>query len=144
MSNWTQVVQADISGAKTGQYVTSALSAGFDLPGQIADVIARIRSAVSAGNALDLDPTKIPNTLKGLAIRMVVRRVKDFLDQTPTALEVEDMKADNSYILRIVDEKLKFEQPDTPAGSAEMQPPAPIEFQRHRPAANYGNLHGLT
>jgi hypothetical protein len=145
MPNWTPIVQADISGSKIGDYLTAALADGFDLPGTIADVVSRIRSAVSKGNVLDADPTKIPNSLKGLARSMVVLRMKDFLDQSLTDTDKVLAQQDNSYLIRICDERLKFEQADNPAGSAEMQSPAPIQVvTSHRPVANYRNLHGLT
>ena len=144
MSNWTPIVQADISGGQLGEYLTAALAQGFDLPGAIADTVSRIRAACSTGNVLDVDATKIPNSLKGLAKRMIERRVKGFLNQTPGPIEIEDAKGDNSYLLRISDSKIRFEQADTPAGSAEMQTTSPVTVvTSHRPSANYENLHGL-
>jgi hypothetical protein len=144
MSNWITIAAPDLAGAKIGAIMTTAIANGFDQAEAIADVTARIRSAVSAGNALDIDPTTIPKSLKGMAVRMIIALAKAHIEYAMTADEKTLQTDDSSYLRRIIDEDLKFEAPDNPAGSAEMQSPAPIEFQSHRPQANYKNLQGLT
>ncbi len=88
---------------------------------QIADVVGTLRAAISKGNSLDSDITKIPISLEGLAIRMITRRLKDYLDENLTELESKQADEDAAYFRRIIDEQLPFETPDDPAGSAEMQ-----------------------
>lgn len=142
MPNWTAI---DLTAVKTGKntlLLTSvqdlATSRGEADPSaeMIADVTARIRAAISTGNQLDLDATKIPNSLKGLALRMITLRLKDYLDVDLTALEGKQADEDRSYLNRINDDKLRFETPDAPAGNAEMQAGAALDTitstNRHR------------
>lgn len=127
MSNWTAITANDIrTGKNTAlldavQGLADSRSEADPLPEMIADVVATLRGAISTGNRLDSDTTKIPNSLKGIAIRMVVRRLKDYLDVEMTPAEQKQADDDRSYLNRIVDAKIQFEQPDTSGGDAEMQ-----------------------
>jgi hypothetical protein len=127
MSNWTTLATSDITEGVAAQYVVAAQSLASQtgcadpLPEMIADVVANIRSMISSGNTLDINPAMVPNSLKGLAKRMVIRSVKAYTE-TPLSKDESDQGAqDRSYLLRINDDKIQFEQPDTPGGSAEMQ-----------------------
>jgi hypothetical protein len=126
--NWTAINETLVRTGKlnvllnTAQAQAAAASQADPLPEWIADVTATIRSAVSTGNVLDLDTTKIPNSLKALALRMVGRRVKAYLDRALNTDEQAQARTDDSYLNRIIDSKIKFELPDTPApGDGEMQ-----------------------
>lgn len=126
MANWKSITEALVRTAKNTAILDSvqslAGSRGEDdpLPAIIAKVIARIRSAVSAGNALDSDTTKIPNSLEGLAVGMITRGLKDYLEIELSSAEQKQADDDRSWLNRIVDEKLQFETPDDSAGSGEM------------------------
>ena len=87
----------------------------------IADAVATLRAAISTGNSLDADTTKIPRSLLGIGIRMVVRRMKDYLEIEMTPGEQKQADDDRSYLNRIIDSNIQFETPDTNAGSGEMQ-----------------------
>ncbi len=65
---------------------------------------------------------EIPNSLKALAIRMITLRLKDYIEMEMSPFEKSQADADRSYLNRINDDRIRFEEPDTPAGSAEMQP----------------------
>ena len=126
MSNWTAITDTIVKTGKTTTFLTSVQSLAASrseadpLPEMIADVTATIRGAASNGNRLDVDATKIPNSLKGLALRMILRRLKDYLEYALTPDEVKQAADDSSYLNRIIDEKIRFELPDTP-GTDEMQ-----------------------
>jgi hypothetical protein len=80
---------------------------------------------MSVANVLDADPTKVPNSLKGLAVRMIIRGLKARIELPLTDDERAEQKEDASYLNRIGDLKLRFETPDNPAGAAEMQSVTP-------------------
>ena len=88
----------------------------------IDNAVSRIRGAVSVGNLLDRDTTKIPKSLKGLALRLVIYALREFIEFPLTEDQRTTKRDDQSYLNRISDDKIRFEEPDTPAGSAEMQP----------------------
>jgi hypothetical protein len=140
MSNWTSITTASVKTAKISSYIATAQSAAAargeadPLPEIIADVVAQIRASISVGNRLDADPTKIPNSLNGLAKRMIIRQVKDYINSELKPSEAKQADQDLSYLNRIVDHKIRFEIPDSPADSAEQQPPLGPTFttNRHR------------
>lgn len=99
----------------------------------IADAVGRIRGAVSVGNLLDRDTTKIPKSLKGLTVRMVIYALKEFIEYELTPDQRDTKRDDNSYLIRISDDKIRFEEPDEPAGSAEMQPGGLFQIVDSRP-----------
>ena len=127
MSNWIQIdPNADVATTLDVAFITAARKrapAGVD-PVQVAinDTVARIRAACSTGNAMDADTTRIPRSLKGLALRMIGRWVKTKIPNVQLTQDERDAgRDDNSFLLRISDDKIRFEMPDTPAGTAEMQ-----------------------
>jgi hypothetical protein len=87
----------------------------------IADAVSRVRRAVSTGNMMDLDPTKVPNSLRGVAVKLalyaLMRRLRVPLSQD----ESKDEDNQISDLKRIQDDEVKIEEPDTPGGNAEMQ-----------------------
>lgn len=87
----------------------------------IADAVSRVRGAISTGNELDADPTKVPNSIKGLTIRIALFALMERIGYALTEDQRDTRRNDNSYLLRINDSKIRFERPDNPAGDAEMQ-----------------------
>lgn len=148
--NWTNITDAAVNATKSAvvlanvRKLAAAQGAADPLPEMIADVIATLRASISTGNTLDVDTTKIPNSLKGLALRMIVRRLKDYCQMALTADERTQAEEDRSYLNRISDNKLRFELPDSPAGSGEMQHGSELDLisvsRRH---ATRGNMNGL-
>jgi len=133
MSNWIAITETLVTSGKNSaimaavQSIATQNGQGDPVPEMIADVTATIRAAMSVGNSLDADPTKIPNSLKGLAIRMITLRMKDYIEMEMSPLEKTQADADRSYMNRITDDKIRFEQADNPAGAAEMQESGGIE-----------------
>jgi len=74
MSNWTSIGIDTLKTAGHGAIVEAAQTAGIgsvDPVGEaIADAVSRVRAACSTGNQLDADATTVPNSLKGLTIRI--------------------------------------------------------------------------
>ena len=148
--NWTQITDTAVNATKDATLLANVRSrateagVGDPFPEIAADVVSTIRARISVGNTLDADPTKIPKSLKGVALRMIVRRLKDYIQFSLTEIESNDARDDASYLNRITDDKIRFESPDTPAGDAEMQQGSTIEVQTAaRPYANRHTMNGL-
>jgi len=139
MANWTAINNNNLEAYVHPAYVNAAIAQGINLTALIADVTAKIRAAIAAGNILDVDKTKVPNSLVGLAGRMCTRAVKTALDMVLTQDERDQRKEDNDYLKTLENEKIAFETPDTPAGSAEMQSSGDILQQQ-----TGGNIDGTT
>lgn len=142
MSNWTSITPTAVRTAKNTaildqvQSLASERGEADPLPTIVATVVSRIRAAVSAGNQLDADATKIPNSLEGLALGMIVRKLKDYLEIEQTKFESDQAADDRSYLNRIVDARLKFETPDTAGGSAEMSSPPIVQTVQEGSSGN--------
>ena len=127
MSRWAIIDDAAVKTGKNSAVLSAvrakAVSNGDadPLPEYIADTVATLRSAVSVANQLDADATKIPKGLKGLALRMILRRCYSYLELPLSTDDSKQADEDKSYLIRIIDARLKFEMPDNADGSAEMQ-----------------------
>lgn len=134
MSNWTTITDAAVTATKNGTLLAKvrALAASQGqadpLPEIVADIVATIRARCSTGNQLDADTTRIPNSLKGLALRMVTRALKDWLQMPLSPDEGKKAEEDSGFLNRIMDNKVRFETPDNPAGGGEMQSAGSIEI----------------
>jgi phage gp36-like protein len=125
MSNWTSITADNLKAAGHGDVIdaarTTETGAVDPVAQAIADAVASVRTAVSAGNSLDVDTTKVPNSLLGLTIRIafyeLCRRIRLPLTEDDRSAE----RADQSRINRITDKKLRVEVPDNSDGTAEMQ-----------------------
>jgi len=148
--NWTTINEAAVKTGKNSKLlanVRATATANGDadpLPEMIADVVAMLRAACSTGNQLDADTTKIPNSLKGLAVRMITRALKDYLQMPLTPDEKDKAAEDLSYRNRISDQKMRFETPDQAAATGEMQSAGGIEIAAvNKPFAGRQNMNGL-
>ena len=125
MSNWTSITIDTLKAAGHAAIIEAAQTAGIGgvdpVAESIADAVSRVRAACSTGNQLDADTTKVPNSVKGLAIRIALFALMERINYPLTEDQRDTRRNDNSYLLRISDDQLKFELPDTAAGNAEMQ-----------------------
>ena len=125
MSNWTQITEDTLKAAGHAAIIDAAQTAGVGgvdpVVESIADAVSRVRAACSTGNQLDIDPTKVPNSVKGLTIRIALFSLMERINYPLTADQRDTRRNDNSALLRINDDRLKFELPDNAGGSAEMQ-----------------------
>jgi len=132
MANWTTITQNDLLANCRQEFVLTAISQSIGSGNNpatevIADAIAEIRARISAGNELDQDATKIPNSLKRLAVRICIRELKKRIPYELTEDEREDQRRDDRRLKEIEDNQTRFEQPDTPDGDAEMQAESAVD-----------------
>jgi len=125
MSNWTTITIDDLKATGHGSIIdaaqTEAVGSTDPIAESIADAISRIRGAITVGNTLDRDTTKIPRSLKSLAERIALFALMERIQFALSEDQRDTKRNDQSYLNRIIDSKIRFEQPDNPAGSAEMQ-----------------------
>jgi hypothetical protein len=125
MSNWTSITIDSLKAAGHGAIIDAAQTAGIGgvdpVAESIADAVSRVRAACSAGNQLDADATKVPNSLKGLTIRRGLFALMERISYPLSNDQRETRRNDNGYLLQISRDELKFELPDTAGGNAEMQ-----------------------
>lgn len=149
MSNWTLITEDNLKAAGHSAIVEAAQTAGIGgtdpVAESIADAVSRVRAACSTGNQLDTDTTKVPNSLKGLAIRIALFALMERINYPLSEDQRDTRRNDNSYLLRINDDQLKFELPDNPAGNAEMQRGTDMETVTKTDRRNYtrGGMDGL-
>jgi hypothetical protein len=140
MSNWTIITADDLKAAGFGLIVdkaqTTAVGSVDPVAYVIADAVARVRRSLGR-RVLDLDPTKVPNSLKGLTVRLAIYALMQRIRLTLTEDQRKSRDYDNSDLLRLADDtKITVETPDNPAGSAEMQQTVTSETIQ---AGNCGN-----
>jgi hypothetical protein len=124
--NWTTITSDNLKAAGHSAIIQAAETAGIGgvdpVAESIADAVSRVRAASSTGNQLDANAAAVPNSLKGLTIRLALFALMERINYPLSDDQRDTRRNDNSYLIRINDDQLRFEQPDTPAGGAEMQP----------------------
>jgi hypothetical protein len=132
MSNWTSITIDALKAAGHSAIISAAQTAGVGgvdpVAESIADAVSRVRAACSAGNQMDADPTTVPNSVKGLTIRIALFALMDRIGFPLGEDQRDTRRTDNSYLLRISADKLRFEIPDHADGNAEMQPTADMDI----------------
>ena len=134
---WTTFTVADLNSAKAAALVSALQSAALGegqadpMPGIIALVITRIRAEIAAGGCtvLDADATKIPPSLKPLAMRMALREGQSRLNAAG-ALPLSDderteWKEDLRYLERIAEGRISVEASTNPESAPTVQAAAP-------------------
>jgi hypothetical protein len=137
MSNWTSITVDNLKASGYGFIVDQARGksvGGVDPAVEcIADAVNRIRRAVAAGNFLDTDQTKVPNSLRDVAVRIAFYALKMRLGVSLSEDERAQKRSDDSDLLRIADTKVRVEVPDNPNGENPMQSaPVPAITPRRR------------
>ena len=137
MPAWITLTVTDLPVAKVSALVDQLGSAALGtgqanpLPEIIANVTARIRAEIAAGGKTTLDAvaTKIPPSLKSLALRMVLREGQSRLNALgalPLADdEKEEWRQDIRYLERIADGDITVEATDNPESSPTVQATTP-------------------
>ncbi|MGB8355779.1 MAG: hypothetical protein WCD79_17910 [Chthoniobacteraceae bacterium] len=147
MSNWITLNSDDLIAAKHSTLINALRTSGAGVNDPvveaIAEVTATVRAAVSAGNALDADTTKIPASWRGRAVRMIVRLLKSRIEYPESAGEQRQAQEDAAFLTRSIDQKLRFEAPDNPDASAEMQPPPTPRIRRRRRLYSFRTEDGI-
>ncbi len=131
---WTTLTVADLPVGKAAALVDQLQSAalgdgqGDPMPGICALVVTRIRAEIEAGgrSVLDADATKIPPSLKPLAMRMALREGQSRLNAAGSLPLSDDerleWKEDLRYLQRIAEGGISVEASDNPAASPTAQP----------------------
>lgn len=130
---WSTITIADLNTAKASALVEALRSAALGdgqadpLPEIIANVVARIRAEIAAGGrtALDVDPAKLPPSLKSLALRMVLREGQSRLNAAGALPlsddEREEWRQDVRYLERIAKGEIAIESSATPEPTPTVQ-----------------------
>jgi hypothetical protein len=125
MGNWTSITADDLKASGYGAIIdaarTSAVGSVDPVVEEIANAVARVQRAVAAGNALDQDTAKVPNSLKAVTVRMVVFALMERIRLNLTQDQRDTRRDDISDLKRIQDTQQRVETPDNPAGQAQMQ-----------------------
>lgn len=123
---WITLTVAQLDTAKAATLVDALQSAalatgqGDPLPECIANVTARVRMEIAAGGRtiLDADATRVPPSLKSLALRLVIAEAQSRLNiQDGLALSEDDreqLRQDYRLLERIAKGELTVEASDNP------------------------------
>lgn len=136
MSNWTAITEDMLKAAGHSAIIAAAGTAGIGNVDPVAEAIenavSKVRRGVSAGNDLDVDSTKVPNSLAGLTIRLAFYNLCSRIEYELSKDQADDKRNDQSEINRIFDKQIRVEAPDTAGGGGEMQS-VPLPGIRPRP-----------
>lgn len=124
--NWVAITIDDLKAVAFGGIIDAAQAAAVGahdpVVEAVADAVSTVRGAISAGNVLDADPAKVPRSLRSLAARSAVFALMERVQMDLSVDQRGTRQADLLRLQRIGEQRQRFEQPDVPAGAAEMQP----------------------
>lgn len=130
---WITITSADLPVAKAAALVASLQSAalgagqGDPLPAVIGNVTQRIRMEIAAGGrtVLDVDATKLPPSLKSIAVRMVLREAQSRLNAVGAMPLSEDERQESRddlrFLERIAKGEITVENSDNPQATPTVQ-----------------------
>lgn len=117
MPRWTAILPDDLKAAGHGSIMDRAQTTAVGEVDPVADAIesavARVRRAVSAGNQLDTDATKVPRSLKAVAVRLAIYALCERIGLPLSEDQRKTRDMDASDLNRIADRKILIEAPDT-------------------------------
>lgn len=118
MSRWISLIPDDLKAAGYGSIVdkakTVATGSVDPVDDFIASVTAEVRNAVRAGNKLDIDETKIPHSLKRLAVRMVLYGLMERLHLPLNDDQKKEADRDEKRLQQLYSRKEQVEAADNP------------------------------
>jgi len=144
MTMWITISSSDLVTAKAAvlveQLQETALGDGQSdpTPEIITEVVARIRMEIAGGGktTLSADGTRIPPSLKSLALRMVLRQAQSRLNAVGALPLSEDERKewdkDERLLERIAKGEITVETPDDPESGPTVQSVAPAPSIRAR------------
>lgn len=129
MPNWFTISADDLNDRKVAELVTAlreeALAVGQTdpMPRIIADVTNEIRDAIgfSGRYTLDANPAALPNGLKEMAVKKVVRDMKGRLQQPLDKDDERDAEVYESRLKSLVKGEWPVGEPDTPLSPVPVQ-----------------------
>lgn len=124
--NWISITADYLKAAGHGDIIdqarTLATGAIDPVDEQIAGATARVRRAIAPANALDVDPTKVPNSLREVTIRIALYALMERIGLPLTQDQRDTRRDDASDLNRLADKRIGVEAADNPAqGGGEMQ-----------------------
>ena len=136
--NWTSIQASDVQKAGPAAIVTQAETQNPGATAQaIADAVAEVRFAIAPGNSLDLDTTKVPNSLKCLTARRAWFALAALIGVGLDKNQGDLQRMDERRLNDMADKKQRVEQPDNADGAAEIQTqPSPKIQPKHRDFTN--------
>lgn len=147
MTAWISISSFDLVTAKAAALVEQLRDAALEdgqtdpTPEIITEVVARIRMEIAGGGktTLSADTTRIPPSLKSLALRMVLRQAQSRLNAAGALPLSEDERKewdkDERLLERIAQGEITVETPDDPEAVPTVQsvsPPPSIRARRRR------------
>ncbi len=127
-NNWTSIDETLVRASKVSDFLdavqgrASMKGEADPLPALITKCTGRILAAVMAANDVDTDATKIPASLEWLALNLITREVKGYIEIELNDQEKQQQRNDDSYLLDIVRIPIRFAPPDNPAGTGNRSP----------------------
>jgi len=130
---WITIVSTDLPVAKAAALVASLQSAalgdgqGDPLPAVIGNVTQRIRMEIAAGGrtVLDANDTKLPPSLKSIAVRMILREAQSRLNAVGAMPLSEDERQESRddlrFLERIAKGEITVEVSDNPQATPAVQ-----------------------
>lgn len=148
MSNWISITKDTLYEAKVAALVdscdTAALAQGQPprAAGIIQGVVNSIRNAVGTcqTNQVDDDETKIPKSLRDLAVDLINARLKNTLEMALTEDERDNVAYHRRQLDKIAACDLDVEQPDVPVAPPTQSGPG---SQLIRPGGGCNPFSGL-
>ncbi len=129
--NWVAITIDDLKAVAFGGIIdaaqATAVGAQDPVAEAIADAVAAVRGAISTGNVLDADVTKVPRSLRALTARTAVFALMERVQMELNVDQRGTRQADLLRLQRIGEQLQRFEQADAPAGAGEMQPGPSVE-----------------
>ena len=124
--NWVAITVDDLKAVAFGGIIdaaqAAAVGANDPVAEAVADAVAVVRGAISAGNVLDADASKVPRSLRSLTARAAVFALMERVQMELSVDQRATRQADGLRLQRIGEQRQRFERADVPAGSGEMQP----------------------
>ena len=129
--NWIAITIDDLKAVAFGGMIDAAQAAAAGTHDPVAeamaDAVAAVRGAISAGNVLDADVTTVPRSLRSLTARTAAFALMERVQMDLSVDQRTTRQADLARLQQIGAQKVRFEQADVPAGAGEMQPGAGVE-----------------
>lgn len=145
---WITITIADLKDVKVSALIeacrTAALGVGQTdpIPGIISTVTKRIRAEISgcAKNVLDATATAIPDDLKDLACRMIVRSAMSRINRPLSDDEKTEQSNDLKYLERIARCDVPVAKPDVALTTEEVQSTSGTP-RIHKRCRRFGRAH---
>ncbi len=139
MSNWITITPAALEDITSPAIIAkineiAGQSHTNPMTRAIVAAVARVRRAVSTGNALETDPATVPASLEAVTLRIARAGLFEFLRFPLDEDQKVSLREDLSDLKRISDERIRVEAPDNPLsdGQGIQRQPSPAVIRNDR------------